>query len=64
MGVEFIYPEFEVIRNEHRCIRCRICEQQCANGVHTFDAGQGILTIDESKCVTVSAAYPSAQPGL
>ena len=51
MGVEFISPEFEVIRNEHRCIRCRICEQQCANGVHTFDAGQGILTIDESKCV-------------
>ena len=31
MGIEFIYPEFEVVRNNERCIRCRVCERQCAN---------------------------------
>ncbi len=27
MSIAFIYPEFEVIRNENRCISCRICVQ-------------------------------------
>ena len=51
MGIEFIYPEFEVIRNENRCTVCRVCEYQCANGVHSYDEKQGIMTEDETKCV-------------
>ncbi len=51
MGAEFIYPEFEVVRNENRCITCRVCERQCANGVHSFDPDRGIMLSDESKCV-------------
>ena len=51
MGVEFIYPEFEVIRNENRCIACRVCERQCANEVHSFDAERGVMLSDETKCV-------------
>ncbi len=51
MGIEFIYPEFEVVRNESRCTVCRICEKQCANGVHGFDSDTGRMTADESKCV-------------
>ena len=51
MGVEFIYPEFEVVRNDSRCINCRICEKQCANGVHSFDSQRKIMLADESKCV-------------
>ena len=51
MGVEFIYPEFEVIRNENRCIQCRVCERQCANEVHSFDAEHGVMLSDETKCV-------------
>ena len=51
MGVEFIYPEFEVIRNENRCIACRVCERQCANEVHAFDTEHGVMVCDESKCV-------------
>ena len=51
MSVEFIYPEFEVIRNEARCIGCRICEKQCANQVHTYDTKRGILIGDDVKCV-------------
>ena len=41
MGIEFIYPEFEVIRNEDRCTVCRACERQCANEVHSYDEELG-----------------------
>lgn len=51
MGIEFIYPEFEVVRNENRCITCRVCERQCANEVHHYDADRKIMLSDESKCV-------------
>lgn len=51
MSVEFIYPEFEVIRNESRCIACRVCERQCANEVHQFDEKGLTIKCDESKCV-------------
>lgn len=49
--MEFIYPEFEVVRNESRCTVCKACERQCANGVHRLDAKRGIMISDESKCV-------------
>ncbi len=51
MGINYIYPEFEVIRDENRCIKCRVCERQCANEVHSFDPERGLLLSDESKCV-------------
>ena len=51
MGADFIYPEFEVIRNESRCTVCRVCERQCANEVHSFDPERGIMVSDETKCV-------------
>ena len=51
MEINYIYPEFEVVRNESRCIACRVCERQCANGVHRFSSERGIMMSDESKCV-------------
>ncbi|MDO4206105.1 MAG: glutamate synthase-related protein [Lachnospiraceae bacterium] len=51
MGIDFIYPEFEVVRNENRCITCRVCERQCANEVHSYLEDYGIMMSDESKCV-------------
>lgn len=51
MGIDFIYPEFEVVRNQDRCIACRVCERQCANEVHYFDKERGLVLSDESKCV-------------
>ena len=51
MGIDYIYPQFEVIRRAERCINCRICERQCANGVHRFDAERKTMVSDESKCV-------------
>lgn len=51
MGLDFIYPEFEVVRNPDRCVRCRICVKQCAYGVHGYDEKTGKMTEDETKCV-------------
>ncbi len=51
VSIDFIYPEFEVIRDQNRCIGCKICQQECANGVHTFDAKRGMFLTDETKCV-------------
>ncbi len=51
MGIEYIYPEFEVVRNDSRCIRCRVCERQCSNLVHTYDADGDCMISDETKCV-------------
>ena len=51
MGIDYIYPQFEVVRDPVRCINCRLCEKQCANGVHGFDKDRGCMTTDESKCV-------------
>ncbi|PWL42827.1 MAG: FMN-binding glutamate synthase family protein [Clostridiales bacterium] len=51
MAINFLYPDYEVIRNYDRCIACRVCERQCANEVHQYDPDTGRMTVDESKCV-------------
>lgn len=51
MSISFIYPEFEIIRNQSRCTNCQLCEKQCANGVHHFDPDAKIMLADETKCV-------------
>lgn len=51
MAIDFLYPEYEVVRNFDRCISCRACERQCANEVHHYDVDFEKMTADESKCV-------------
>ena len=51
MSAFYITPEFEIIRDRQRCINCRVCERQCANGVHSFDSEGKVMLADESKCV-------------
>ena len=51
MNATLLYPEFEVVRNEQRCISCRICERQCANHVHIYDKEHKCMTHDERLCV-------------
>ena len=51
MAVEYIIPEFEVLRDPQRCIACRVCERQCANEVHSYDPENNRMKSDESKCV-------------
>ena len=51
MALDYIIPEFEVVRNDARCTRCRICESQCANGVHSrAEDGREMLAL----CVLLS----------
>lgn len=53
--MNFIYPEYELVRNAERCTKCGICVKQCPNGVHTLTAdtasGAKNLAADDSKCV-------------
>ncbi len=51
MPINFIYPEFEIVRDESQCIRCRACERQCANEVHGYDSERNAMESDELKCV-------------
>ena len=46
MAIAYVQPEFEVQRNEARCIACRVCERQCANEVHRFDEERAIMLSD------------------
>ena len=51
--MNYQYAEFEVVRNDDRCIRCRVCERQCANEVHKLvetEKGKFMIS-DETKCV-------------
>jgi glutamate synthase domain-containing protein 2 len=51
MAVQYIYPDYEVVRNESRCIVCRACERQCANQAHEYLEEQNCMTADDAKCV-------------
>jgi glutamate synthase domain-containing protein 2 len=51
MPIQFIYPDYEIVRDSSRCIQCRVCERQCANEVHSFDPDLGEMISDEAKCV-------------
>ena len=49
MGINYIYPEFEIHRDPTRCIQCRVCERQCANEVHSYDAELDVMRADETQ---------------
>lgn len=51
MSINYIYPEFEVVRDESKCIHCKVCVRQCANEVHSYDEDLDVVKADESKCV-------------
>jgi glutamate synthase domain-containing protein 2 len=51
MAIDFLYPEYEIIRNYDKCIGCRVCERQCANEAHSYDAELNKMMCDDSKCV-------------
>jgi len=51
MAMNYIYPDYEVVRNYDRCISCRVCERQCANEVHECLTDTGRMVCDDAKCV-------------
>ena len=51
MNLKFNTPDFEVIRNESRCIHCKVCVRQCGNTVHFYDEEENVVCADDAKCV-------------
>ncbi len=51
MAINYFYPEYEVVRDTNKCIRCKVCARQCANEVHSYDEEGNVMLADSSKCV-------------
>ncbi|MDR0800573.1 MAG: alpha-hydroxy-acid oxidizing protein [Endomicrobium sp.] len=51
MSLDFNSPAFEVIRNEKKCIQCKVCVRQCSNKVHSYDEEDNVICSDDIKCV-------------
>lgn len=51
MPVNYLYPDYEVVRDGTRCIKCRACEKQCANEVHRLDPDLDRMVADDARCV-------------
>ncbi|ADG81581.1 glutamate synthase-related protein [Thermincola potens] len=51
MTLNFQTPDFIVERDIKKCINCRVCERQCANEVHSYDAEEDLMMADDAKCV-------------
>ncbi|MDR0751936.1 MAG: alpha-hydroxy-acid oxidizing protein [Christensenellaceae bacterium] len=49
--MNYIYPEYEVVRNYSRCITCRACENQCANKVHSYLECENRMESTDDNCV-------------
>ena len=51
MPIQYLYPEYEVVRKPDLCIACRVCDRQCSNETHRFDPDLNKMISDSSKCV-------------
>lgn len=51
MAIDFIYPEYEVVRDKDKCIKCMICVKQCSNEVHRYIEDKEKFVCDDLKCV-------------
>jgi glutamate synthase domain-containing protein 2 len=51
MNFKFDSPLFEVIRDEKKCIKCKICVLECSNKVHSYDEKKDIFKADDIECV-------------
>lgn len=51
MAMNFIYPEYEVVRDFQKCITCRACERQCANEAHSYLPEENRMQVDNDLCV-------------
>lgn len=51
MAINYYQPLYEVMRDKDRCIKCRACERQCANEVHSYDEECDVMISDSRQCV-------------
>ena len=50
MKLQGVPPEFKVERDDEKCIRCKVCENQCTFEVHRYNEEDDILDEDEYFC--------------
>ncbi len=51
MSLSLLTAEFQIERDEARCIACQVCVRQCANDVHAYDSEDDRVISDETRCV-------------
>ena len=49
--MNYVFNDYIVERDDYRCIRCRVCERQCANEVHKYNEITNMMESDNQKCV-------------
>lgn len=47
----YVEPEFIVERNQDRCVRCKVCVNQCTYETHYYDAEDDTVYSREENCV-------------
>ncbi len=47
----FLPGKFTVERDDKRCIRCKVCTNQCSFDVHSYDVEEDAIKSAEEKCV-------------
>lgn len=52
MSINYDFPDYEIVRNPDKCVKCRVCERQCANEAHYYDEDLDMMMCDSTKCVT------------
>ncbi|HDM70403.1 MAG TPA: 4Fe-4S dicluster domain-containing protein [Thermotogales bacterium] len=43
-------PEFKIVRDDYKCIRCLVCVRVCSYEVHSYDERMNLIVSDDSKC--------------
>ena len=51
MVLKLNQSEFEINRDNDKCISCQVCVRQCSNDVHEYDEDEDNILSDNSKCV-------------
>jgi glutamate synthase domain-containing protein 2 len=47
----YILPEYLVERDQKRCIRCKVCVNQCTYETHSYDAEEDVIVSKDENCV-------------
>jgi glutamate synthase domain-containing protein 2 len=47
----YLIPEYLVERDEKRCIRCKVCVNQCTYETHSYDAEEDLIRSKDENCV-------------
>ena len=47
----YLSPEYIVVRDEEKCIRCKVCVNQCTYETHSYDAEDDVIRSKDENCV-------------